>query len=123
VNSSEIRYRPAPPSPTTTNGAQAAEALVALVDQCEHGSAQSLRAADLGSGFQLFECSLDQGDSCIPVNIPMRDEQGTGAGIEECAGQPESASAPFASPAAVLQADKTTQSASSFSLAISDADR
>ena len=92
------------------------EALGALV-------AKSLGATDLGSSFQLFECSFDQGDSRIAVDIPMRDEQGAGPGIEECARQPGSASVPFASPAAVLQADKITQSASSFSLAISDADR
>jgi len=96
-------------------GGWVGEALGALVDQCKHGAAQCLGATDLGSGFQLFECSLDQGDGRIAVDVPMRDKQGARAGIEEGArASPESASAPFVSPAAVLQADKITQSASSF---------
>src|SRR5262245_14776732 len=64
------------------------EALGALVDHCEHGAAQSLGTTDLGRDFQLFKCSLDQSDGRMAVNVPMRDEQGTGPGIEECPRQP-----------------------------------
>jgi hypothetical protein len=46
------------------------------------------RRANLGSSVQLLECSLDQGDGRIAVDIPMRDEQGAPSGIEECARQP-----------------------------------
>jgi len=44
-------------------------------------------AANLGSDVQLFECCVDQRDCRIAVDVPMRDEQGAGPGIEECARQ------------------------------------
>ena len=66
----------------------------------------------------LLERLGDELDGGIRVDRPVRDEQRAGAGIEECAGQAgqrlgTGLSAP---PAAVLQADRTTQSASSLRL-------
>ena len=58
----------------------------------------------------------------IGIDRPVRDQEGAGAGIKERLGaSPDSASAPGLPPLAVLQADSTTQSASSFRAATSEA--
>ena len=53
----------------------------------------------------------------------MRDQQRAGARVEEGAGQAGQCLGALAPPAAVLQADRITQSASSLRAATSEADR
>ena len=93
----------------------------ALGDDGGDGAAQRLGAAHFGVGLHGVHRARGDGDGRLRVHVPVRDEQRARAGIEERARQPDSASAPSADPAAVLQADMTTQSALRFNCAASDA--
>ena len=60
-----------------------------FLDQRQHGAAQGLRPANPNHLVRSdrAECLGDQLDSCIAIDGPVRDQQGTGPGIEERAGK------------------------------------
>ena len=105
-----------PPSPTSTNGAQYSGrascgqplAIRAAMDR-RRASARPI----LGFCAQLGEGADGELYRGVGIDIPVRHQQRAGFGVEERARQADSASASPLSPAAVLQAERTTQLASS----------
>ena len=80
---------------------------------------QRLGAAGFWIGFENFECRCREPGRSFGINRPVRHQKRPCAGIEERPRETRQASAPGLSPAIVLQADSTTQSALSFSCATS----
>ena len=79
-----------------------------------HGAALGLRPSDCGIALSLLECAGNEFDGCMTVDVPVRYQQ------SPCA-RPENAPPPMVLAAAVLQAERITKSALSFSVVTSDA--
>src|SRR5216684_4858365 len=91
-----------------------------IVEIAEHRLTQGLGAAELWIGFEAVEGRDSEPGCGRRIDRPVRDQQRPGARVEERPrARPDSASAPGLSPAMVLQADSTTQSALSFNCATS----
>jgi len=60
-----------------------------FLNKRQHGPAQGLRPANPNplARSDRAECLGDQLDRCVAIDGPVRDEQGTGPGIEESAGK------------------------------------
>src|SRR5262245_59454784 len=90
-----------------------------ILHQCEHGAAQRLGAADLGMRLEFGDRGGGELDGGTRLHRPVRDKHPAGTRIKNARAKPDSASAPGLSPAAVLQADRITQSALSLRVATS----
>lgn len=93
----------------------------AVSDQPNHGTPQRFGATNRWVAAQSSKRLSEEFNRWLRLYRPVRDKQGTSAGVEEARARPDNVSAFAVSPDAVLQADRITQSASSFRLATSEA--